>query len=288
MSDQRPQTANVAPRERILRSSSQRSPVLITLQDFYDGWRMRGIWLRAAYLDVKRRYLRTVIGPFWATGHIAVYIIAVGYVFSSVLDTERATYIPFLATGFIPWMLIYSMLQDSGSAFTSASSMRQQLAFPYSFFIYMLVWRNLIVHIHNYALYLLVSLVYGFTINWTILLLIPGYLLVLCNILWIAAVISTVAARYRDVQQLVAALIQVMVFVTPIFFAPEKLTPLQRTYILWPNLLYHLVVVIRAPLLGQVPPLSSYAVLVFSAVAGWAFALWFFGKYRSRIIFWII
>jgi ABC-type polysaccharide/polyol phosphate export permease len=287
MSQHHPHPINIE-KERVLRSSVQESPIVGTLKDFQDGWRIRGIWLRAAYLDVRRRYVRTVIGPFWATGHIAVYIVAVGYIFSSVLATERATYIPFLATGFIPWMLIYMMLQEASSSFISASSMRQQIPVPYSMFIYSMVWRNLIVHAHNYSLYLLVSLVYGFTINWTILLLIPSYILVLCNILWIATVVATVSARYRDVQQLVAAFVQVMVFVTPIFFAPEKLSPFQRTYILWPNLLYHLVVVIRAPLLGQVPPLSSYAVLVVTAILGWAFTLWFFGKYRSRIIFWIL
>jgi ABC-2 type transport system permease protein len=280
--------AHIPRQERILRSTSRRSPYLITLQDFVDGWSIRNVWLRASYLDVKRRYVRTVLGPFWATGHIAVYIVSVGYIFSSVLSQDRATYIPYLTTGFIAWMLVYNMFQESAGAFVSASSMRQQLPFPYSMYIFSMMWRNLIAHLHNFVLYLIIVPIYGVPIRWTLILLIPGYFLVFLNFLWIGTLIATLAARYRDVTQLVASLIQVMVFVTPIFYSVEALSHMQRTFVLAPNLLYHLTVVLRAPLLGQVPPLSSYGVLVIAGVVGCAVTGWFFGKKRSQIIFWIL
>ena len=138
----------IEPHERVLRSSLTQSPWLTTWQDLSDAWRQRGLWVRLGYLEVRRRYKRTVLGPFWATAHIALYIVCVGFVFSSVLSTDRATYIPYLTTGFIAWTFVYQFLSEASGAFTGASSMRQQLPLPYFVFIFTTMWRCLVVHLH--------------------------------------------------------------------------------------------------------------------------------------------
>jgi ABC-type polysaccharide/polyol phosphate export permease len=65
------------------------------------------------------------------------------------------------------------------------------------------------------------------------------------------------------------------------------LSEAQRSYMLMPNLLYHLAVVIREPLLADVPPASSYLVLVMTLIGGTLITAWFFGKRRHLLVFWI-
>ena len=283
-----PEQRGTQPPERVLRSTAAQSPFTIAFRDFHDTWALRRLWLRLGYMDVRRRYRKTILGPFWATGQIAVYIICVGFIFSNVLSTDRDAYIPYLTTGFIAWMFVYTNLQETSGAFIGASSLRQQLPFPYSMFIAIAISKNLIVNIHNYSLYFIVMLFYPVTVNWSLLLLIPGYILVVGNLTWISLLLATLAARYRDVVQLVASVIQVMIFVTPIFWSPDMISGVKRTFVLMPNLLYHLTVVIRAPLLGEVPPLTSYLVLLVALFVGTIFTAWFFGKRRSQIVFWIM
>ena len=211
-----------------------------------------------------------------------------GFVFATLLEAERAKYIPYLVTGYIPWVLVYNILNEAPGAFTSASSLRQQIAFPYSMFVFQMLLRNLFVHVHNFSLFALMMIFYPIEVNANILLLIPGYILVFANLFWISMLLATVAARYRDVQQLVSSVIQILVFLTPIFYTADKLTEFQRDYLVAPNLLYHLVVVLRAPLSGQTPPLSSYGILLLAFVIGSAFTAWYFGKRRSQIVYWIM
>lgn len=287
MSDDTDRTGSTL-RRRLIVPTEFTGPATTAIQDVRAGLAKYRLWLTLGQLDVKRRYRRTLLGPFWASGHILLYILCVGFVFATLLEAERARYIPYLTTGFIPWVLVYNILNEAPAAFSSATSLRQQIAFPYSMFVFQMLLRNLFVHVHNFSLFALMMIFYPVDLNWTLILLIPGYILVFANLFWIAMLLATLAARYRDVQQLISSIIQVLVFLTPIFYTADKLTQFQRDYLVAPNLLYHLVVVLRAPLMGEVPPLSSYGILCIAFVFGASFTAWFFGRRKGQIIYWIM
>lgn len=273
---------------KVIGPADLQNPFVVGVNDIIEGIYKNRLWRTLGVLDVKRRYRRTLLGPFWASGHIGLYILCVGFIFSTLLASDRATYIPYLTTGFIAWMLVYHLLNEAPSCFVSASSLRQQIAFPYSMFIFQMIMRNLFVHAHNYVLLIPVGLVYGLDFNLYTLLIIPGYLLVVFNIFWISLILATLCARYRDVQQLISSVIQIFVFVTPIFYSVDQLSEAQQTWVLPPNLIYHLVVVLRAPLTGEAAPLSSYVILICVGIVGWLSALYFFGKRKHNIVFWIV
>ncbi|QYO77779.1 ABC transporter permease [Devosia salina] len=281
-------SASSAEVTKVYGPAANENPFRVAYEDVVDGLRRNELWRTLGVLDVKRRYRRTLLGPFWASGHIALYIICVGFIFSTLLEADRATYIPYLTTGFVAWTFIYQMMNDAPAAFISASSLRQQINFPYSMFIFQMIFRGLFVHLHHYVLLVPVVLVYGLNFNLNTLLIIPGYILVLANMTWIGMLLATMASRYRDVQQLVSSVIQVLIYVTPIFYSIDRLTEFQRIWILTPNLLYHLVVVLRSPLMGEAAPLSSYLILCVAFVIGSLFTAWFFGRRKHNIVFWII
>ena len=53
------------------------------------------------------------------------------------------------------------------------------------------------------------------------------------------------------------------------------------------NPFYHMVQIMRSPLLGQAPDLLSWAVTILMAITSLALALFVFVRYRHRIIFWL-
>jgi ABC-type polysaccharide/polyol phosphate export permease len=97
--------------------------------------------------------------------------------------------------------------------------------------------------------------------------------------------LGMICARYRDVPQLVGNLVQVMMFVTPVFWFSQQLGA--RAKLMAFNPLYHLINVIRAPLLGEAPSLLNYEAVLAIAVVGWAITFFIYARFRKRIAYWV-
>ena len=57
--------------------------------------------LMLGWQDIRQRYRRSKLGPFWLTISMGVMIGMIGIVFGQVLNTPMKEYLPFLATGII-------------------------------------------------------------------------------------------------------------------------------------------------------------------------------------------
>jgi lipopolysaccharide transport system permease protein len=116
---------------------------------------------------------------------------------------------------------------------------------------------------------------------------IPGVFLVLVNCAWIVLLLSMLCLRYRDLQQLIASLIQILMFVTPILWLPDTLPAGSRQFFVTGNPFYHFIDIIRAPLLGKQPMFSTYVATLLVAITGWSLAYLVFRRFRKRIAYWI-
>jgi ABC-type polysaccharide/polyol phosphate export permease len=88
------------------------------------------------------------------------------------------------------------------------------------------------------------------------------------------------------VQQLITSLIQISMFVTPIFWPPENLQGAARFVFVDFNPLYHLIDIVRSPLLGRLPAAESYIAMVALTVVGWWLTYLLFSYFRRRIAYW--
>jgi ABC-type polysaccharide/polyol phosphate export permease len=92
--------------------------------------------------------------------------------------------------------------------------------------------------------------------------------------------------RFRDIPQIVASLLQVAFFLTPILWQPTMLSG-RRVVVVDYNPFYHFVELIRGPLLGHDPSRLSWLVVAAITVVGWAMTLMLYSRYRSRIPYWV-
>ena len=52
--------------------------------------------------------------------------------------------------------------------------------------------------------------------------------------------------------------------------------------------MYHLIAVIREPLLGQVPPIAGdWFILIAMTIVGWTMTIQMLTKFRQRIVYWL-
>jgi ABC-type polysaccharide/polyol phosphate export permease len=114
----------------------------------------------------------------------------------------------------------------------------------------------------------------------------PGLLILCVNGLWIALVLAILCARFRDIQQIIATLLQVAMFVTPIFWSPSQLSGRARVLVDY-NILYHFVEIVRDPLMGTAPSLWSWGMVICATVLGWMLAFYLLARFRRRIAYWL-
>ena len=257
-------------------------------EDLRDGLCNWELWGRLAFLEVKRRYRRTTLGPFWSTASLAISIALMGTFGGGLLKRDMSVYLPFLASGMVVWMMISSILNESATVFTASAPLIRQTRFDYSILAYSLVWRNFIVFLHNVGVYFVVALFFapGVLFRPTVLLILPGLFVIMATGAWVALLLGAVCSRFRDVRQLLTHVVHISLFITPIFWPEDLLQGMRRILFVELNPLYHFINVVRAPLLGNLPPLSSYIVVVVVTVIGWTITYAFFSRFRRRIALW--
>ncbi len=255
------------------------------LRDVADGALMWELWGALAWNDIRQRYRRTLLGPFWLTLSMGVMIATIGFLYAKLFKQPTAEYLPYLTLGFIVWALISGIVLNSCTAFTGSEGIIRQVRTPYSVHVFRMLWRNAIIFAHNIVIYLLVMVLFDIRPNVAFLLALPGFLLIFLNGLWLGIVLGAMSARFRDLQQFVANVMQIFFYVTPIVWRPEQLA--EHPEVVQFNPLYYFLELLREPLQGTAPSASVWLVTIGTTVAGYSFALFFLARYRSRIAFWV-
>lgn len=237
--------------------------------------------------DVKQRYRRSKLGPFWLTISMGVLIGALGLVFGGIFNTPMRDFLPFLAIGIILWTYISTVINEGCVAFVSSEAAIKQLPLPMFLHVIRVIWRNVVILGHNVVIIPVVFLVFLRPVEWTIVLAIPGLVLTTLTLAWIALLAGVLCTRYRDLSQIVASVLQIAFYVTPIIWMPSMLSGRRGFIFLDINPFYHLVEVIRAPILGTVPSATNWLVSIAMVVVGWTITLLVYGKYKNRISYWL-
>ncbi|MBM3484460.1 MAG: ABC transporter permease [Alphaproteobacteria bacterium] len=253
--------------------------------DLQSGVLRWGLWGRLGWQDILMRYRRSVLGPFWLTLSTAIMVAAMGTLYSVLFQLPAADYIPFLALGLIIWGFINSILSEGCNTFIEAESVLKQIAMPKSIFVCRVVWRAFLLMVHSLPIYLVLLVWFQIQIGWSVLLAFPALLLLLGHALWISLLFGMISARFRDFPQIVASIVQIAFFLTPIVWKPELLRG--RMLIVEANPLYHVIEILRGPLLGTPPEALSWIVVCTMLIAGWVLTFWAFARFRPRIVYWV-
>ena len=255
--------------------------------DVLDSFRKYHIVFTMARQDIATRYKRSRIGAFWITIGMAISIGSIGLVFGQILKIPVREFLPYFATGSILWGFISSCLNEGCGSFISSSGIILQVRMPLFVHVLRLLQKDLIIFAHNIVILPLVFFVFLYPVNARCLLAIPGFFLLLANLGWMVLILGTVCARFRDVTQMVQNAVGVLYFVTPIMWNADLMPGRAGQLLLSYNPFYHLISIVRAPLLGDLPHAMNWIFAVAMALIGWSIALQVFGRFRNRITYWL-
>lgn len=255
------------------------------LTDFKAGFSRRWIWSKLAYQDIKQRYRGSLLGPFWVTLTNLILIVALGMIYSTLFNVDPAEYVPYVMLGLLVWQFISGMILDGCATFTEAQDIIQQVPMPFSIQAYRVVYRNILVLAHTAVLIPFGLAIYHVPQSWRILEIVPALIVLCINGFWISLLLGPVSARFRDIPPIVANVVQVVFFLTPIFW-PMKAAAHLREYLAL-NPFFAAIDVVRAPLLGEAPEATSWPLLLACTAVLSLCGYGFFVRFRERIAYWL-
>jgi ABC-type polysaccharide/polyol phosphate export permease len=254
--------------------------------DLVDGARQWRLWHLLATADMRRRFARSRLGQFWIMLSSAIYISAIGVVWSQLWNQPPREILPFVAIGMMVWQLISSIINEATTALPSSSNYFLNQYTSTSAILYAVIYRNLFIFVLNIIFPLLICLALGVQFTLYTLMSIVGAVLLIITCTWIAFVVAIFCARFRDIVQIVSSVIQIVFFLTPILWKPELLPPESRAIVDW-NPFAVLISIVRDPLLGRPVSAKYWAAACLLAFGGLLVTLPFFGRFRRRVVYWL-
>ena len=250
------------------------------------GFKRRQFWLNLAWRDVRRRFSRTFIGPFWIVLIHASLILGLAVVYSGVFGVDLKTYVPYLALGLTFWGAMQGIIAEGTEVFVRMSGMMKQVRIPLTAIVLRVLMRafiTLLIQFTVVAVLLIVagvspglmSLFYAFL--GTALLFFTGF--------WLVLILGILSARFNDIIPFMSAVMRFSFLVTPVFWQTGQVG--RDSPIVFVNPFYHYLEITRGYFLGaDVKPLSWYfafGCLLVSCVL----ALFLMKTFARRIPYWV-
>ena len=258
--------------------------------DLHDGFRKRELWLHLGWQDIKQKYRRSVLGPFWITIATGTTAVAMGGLYSQLFHLKLSEHLPYVTLGLIIWNMINAAILEGSDVFIANEGLIKQLPTPLSVHVYRLVWRQMILFGHNIVIYVVIAIIFPKPWSWADLAAIPALLLIMLNCVWVSFCFGILATRYRDIGPLLFSVVQLLFFMTPIIWNDNTLQQQgagQCAKIIELNPLLHYLDILRAPLLGADQHLRHWAVVIVLTVLGWVVAAFALRQYRARVPYWV-
>ena len=244
------------------------------------------MWFLLGWYDIKQKYRRSLIGPFWITISTGVMVGSIGLMFSTIFKSSVKEFLPYFAVGQIMWLLISAQLNDACIMFVQYQSVIKQISVPLAVHVLRKLWYNFILFLHNFLIIIAVLFIVGRAFSWESLYVIPALILILILLFLLSVILGIVCTRFRDVTQIVAVLLQLIYFFTPIFWM-RKALPAKYSWVTDFNPFFHMIELVRSPLLGVVPAGYHWIYMLIYIAVSAAIAFYFMKRFRYKVAYWL-
>ena len=252
---------------------------ILTAMKSYEMWTVHG------WNDIRQKYRRSKLGPFWITISLLITIIPMSLIYGKILGEDSKSYFPYLSISLILWTFVFSICTESCTSFISSEGIIKQIKLPFTIFILRTLFRNNLLLLHNIVLIFLITIYYKIPDFLHLLIFITSIILIDLVALPVGIILAVISTRFRDFPLIVTSGLQLQFFITPIFWKVETLG--NKRWIADINPLFHIFEIFRNSLLFDSFPLFSWIFVIIFGCTCWTVAVLFLSVFRNRISFWI-
>ena len=215
----------------------------------------------------------------------AVGVVGMGFIWSILLNQDMQSFIPSITVGLVTWQFISGVVTESPGMFVKNATMLVNIRMPVYLITFQSFGRHFINLLHNFVVVLAVFIIFPHYNSWTSLLALPGLLIVSINLLAIMQLVGIIGARFRDLEPLILAFFPILFFLSPVIYRPGQLGGAEAVMAF--NPITHYIRVIRDPLLGAIPTVESYLIVLAMTAATVLLSLWMTGSRAYRLPYWM-
>lgn len=238
------------------------------------------------YLNIKERYIRSYIGPFWISISLFIQIIILGIVFGFLFKQNLNEFLPHLSIGLMMWMFFQSILSESCNLSLESSHLLLNSKVNFRVLILQMISRNILIMFHHLIIIILILFYFKISINLSYPFLIFSILILGFFSYSISMIIAILSTRFNDIQQIVLSTMSMIFYLTPIIWKIEFLG--ERASILNYNIFYHMIEIFRAILLYDLEKIIfhfSICVVVTFILA--IFSEIIYKKFKNKIVYYL-
>ncbi|MEP7352947.1 MAG: ABC transporter permease [Acidobacteriota bacterium] len=189
--------------------------------------------------DFDQRYIGSAAGWLWGVAHPLISLLTYYFVFQICLkqtlptDAPTTSYVMFLLSGYLPWMLFQDTVTRSASSLVEQSNLITKTVFPSEVVAVAIFLSSLIQHLIGLGVVMVAGLVLVHSVS-PMLLLLPVYMLLVgllaIGIGWIA---SSLHVYLRDTGQVLTIVMTLWFWATPIMIRKDQVPPYLQFIIQW-------------------------------------------------------
>jgi len=250
-------------------------------------WNARYFWLHLARAELKYKFRRSRLGLLWTMINPLMLMLIISLIFGNLFDIPMKEFAPYVFSGLIIWEFVLGSTIGGCNSFLMSEAYIKQFRHPMA--IYPL--RTTLVNLSTFliaiqALYLWIL----FTDPTNLLLsLVTLPITAVCLFLlgWpIAILTASINLKYRDFAQVLSLAMQLLWYISPVFFMPEMFRTPQLTMLLEYNPVTHILNLVRAPLLlGTLPSAIDFSFVFGLAALLYLLAIWHMSRVEKTLIY---
>jgi lipopolysaccharide transport system permease protein len=261
-------------------------PFLNELRNLY---RHRQLIATLTARDLKARYRGSLLGFFWSLANPLLLLAVYTLVFTKFFPQQVVTPYPlFLFSGILPWTFFSAAVLEATTSVSSNAGLIKKVMFPAEALPLVVVLSHLVHFALAIPILLAAILAFAalgkFTIHATILLAPILMLLQTVFIAGIAMTVSSASVLFRDLRDIIANLLQLGFFVTPIIYLLDRVESRPLRALLRINPMTPFVVAYQDIFFfGRLPNLSDSILIVAYSAASIAMGFFVFERLRDTL-----
>jgi ABC-type polysaccharide/polyol phosphate export permease/glycosyltransferase involved in cell wall biosynthesis len=201
-----------------------------------------------AWSDMRHRYVRSLLGPFWMSLQMAIVVAVLGSVIGQISNADMLARLPMLALSMTAWTFLNSVVLDATTALQNSASLIRDRALPPVIFLLQCTFRQGLFALHNACVPLALWLLLTPHDLSGALAALPGLSLFVVCTFALSLVLGALATRYRDLKPIIESTLMLAFLASPVIWSSEMIN--HRSTVMRLNPLTHLFAVWREPLIG--------------------------------------
>lgn len=261
------------------------------IKAYYDKmYDLRFFWMHLVGLELKNKFRRSKLGFLWTFVSPLCLSGIMGTVFATVFHLEILEYMPYVLSGMLFWDLVSSSFNSGGYSIIGSEGFIRQCSHPLT----MYTLKCALVYVITFLI-ALVSLAVWVVVRAPLHLLLalvtlPLTLVIYFIFVWSATTIAGyTCVQYRDYPMMAPLILQVVWYISPIFFQKEMFESSPSFYAWFQiNPVTHMLNLLREPMLyGRWPSTEDYAICAAFTLLFVLWAVWMNKKKEKDIIFYL-